>query len=668
MASGLTKFGNDLYTGKRSFAFVGRRRIWFIIAAVLVLARRRAVHPRWRDFAAGFKFGIEFRGGSQFSGPERRRRHRPAARDRRRALGRARRRRRKVTTVGDDGVRVQTDQLTTRETQRGHATRSPRPTTYRRQVDLVVHRRRPGVPTSPRQALVRSRRSSSLLAAVLMALYFRTWKMSAAAIIALLARPRHHGRRLRRDRASRSRPAAVIGFLTILGYSLYDTVVVFDKIRENTTEDGDESDRTFGESVNLAVNQTLVRSINTGVVAALPVAAILFIGAFVLGADTLRDISLALLRRHDRRHATRRSSSRRRCTRCSARASRTIATRDKRVLALAREERRPAPSAPSRAADPRAASIEAEVQRDAGRRHGSEVTRDRHPAQPRIACGALAAAHLLARAADRRRRPAAARRCGRTIPKGDLALIERAYAAAEQAHDGQKRKSGEPYITHPVAVAQILADLGIGPKTIAAALLHDTVEDTDYTLDQVRADFGDEIAMLVDGVTKLDKVKYGDSAQAETVRKMIVAMSKDIRVLDHQARRPPAQRPHLGLRAAGVGAHARPRRPSRSTRRSRTGSASRPSSRSSRTSRSRCCYPKLYVEIESLVQAAHAAARGVRAAGHRRRQRRPARLRKIKGTVVGRPKQYYSIYQKMVVRGREFDEIYDLVGIRVLVN
>jgi GTP diphosphokinase / guanosine-3',5'-bis(diphosphate) 3'-diphosphatase len=116
-------------------------------------------------------------------------------------------------------------------------------------------------------------------------------------------------------------------------------------------------------------------------------------------------------------------------------------------------------------------------------------------------------------------------------PKADLGLIERAYTVAERAHEGQKRKSGEPYITHPIAVAQILADLGIGPKTVAAALLHDTVEDTAYTLDQVRADFGDEIAMLVDGVTKLDKVKYGDSTQAETVRKMIVAMSKDIRVL-----------------------------------------------------------------------------------------------------------------------------------------
>ena len=116
-------------------------------------------------------------------------------------------------------------------------------------------------------------------------------------------------------------------------------------------------------------------------------------------------------------------------------------------------------------------------------------------------------------------------------PKADLSVIDRAFAAADLAHAGQKRRSGEPYITHPLAVSQILADLGIGPRGIAAALLHDTVEDTDYTLDELRADFGDEVSMLVDGVTKLDKLKYGDSAQAETVRKMVIAMSKDVRVL-----------------------------------------------------------------------------------------------------------------------------------------
>ena len=116
-------------------------------------------------------------------------------------------------------------------------------------------------------------------------------------------------------------------------------------------------------------------------------------------------------------------------------------------------------------------------------------------------------------------------------PKGDFAVISRAYAVAKEKHEGQKRQSGEPYITHPLAVAQILAELGLGPRAIAAALLHDTVEDTGYALTDLTAEFGDEVAMLVDGVTKLDKVKYGESAQAETVRKMIVAMSKDIRVL-----------------------------------------------------------------------------------------------------------------------------------------
>ena len=118
-----------------------------------------------------------------------------------------------------------------------------------------------------------------------------------------------------------------------------------------------------------------------------------------------------------------------------------------------------------------------------------------------------------------------------THPKADFGVIERAYRAAARAHSGQKRKSGDPYITHPLAVTTILAELGMTPPTLAAALLHDTVEDTDYLLADLRDEFGDEVAKLVDGVTKLDKVKYGQAAQAETVRKMVVAMSKDIRVL-----------------------------------------------------------------------------------------------------------------------------------------
>src|SRR5699024_10264393 len=116
-------------------------------------------------------------------------------------------------------------------------------------------------------------------------------------------------------------------------------------------------------------------------------------------------------------------------------------------------------------------------------------------------------------------------------PRVDTTLIDRAYKVAQRAHTGQFRKSGDPYITHPVAVATILAELGMTPPTLAAALLHDTVEDTNYSLDDLRKEFGEEIAVLVDGVTKLDKVTYGEAAQAETVRKMVIAMARDIRVL-----------------------------------------------------------------------------------------------------------------------------------------
>src|SRR5690606_31521812 len=149
--------------------------------------------------------------------------------------------------------------------------------------------------------------------------------------------------------------------------------------------------------------------------------------------------------------------------------------------------------------------------------------------------GATALRRLVPRIFSRGSSPGAVDQLIRTVranyPRSDLSVIERAYTVAERAHRGQKRRSGEPYITHPIAVAQSLAELGVAPVAIAAALLHDTVEDTEYTLEQLTEEFGEEIAMLVDGVTKLDKVKYGDSAQAETVRKMVVAMSKDIRVL-----------------------------------------------------------------------------------------------------------------------------------------
>ncbi|MBA3490305.1 MAG: HD domain-containing protein, partial [Longispora sp.] len=116
-------------------------------------------------------------------------------------------------------------------------------------------------------------------------------------------------------------------------------------------------------------------------------------------------------------------------------------------------------------------------------------------------------------------------------PRANLAVIHRAYEVAELAHRGQYRKSGEEYITHPLAVAEILAGLGMDTTTLVAALLHDTVEDTSYTLETLHADFGAEVAHLVDGVTKFDKLYYGDAAEAETIRKMILAAGRDIRVL-----------------------------------------------------------------------------------------------------------------------------------------
>lgn len=250
-------------------------------------------------------------------------------------------------------------------------------------------------------------------------------------------------------------------------------------------------------------------------------------------------------------------------------------------------------------------------------------------------------------------------------PKSDLAGISRAYEVALRAHEGQKRASGEPYITHPVAVAQILADLGIGAKTVQAALLHDTVEDTGYTLDEVRENFGAEVAMLVDGVTKLDKVKYGESAQAETVRKMIVAMSKDIRVLVIKL----ADRLH-NARTWGFVSRESAERKAKETLEIYTPLAHRLGIQTIKWELEDLSFavlhPKIYGEIENLVT-----------------QRQPQReefvssviaditsdmrANRIRGEVTGRPKQLYSIYQKMVVRGREFDEIYDLVGIRVIV-
>jgi len=251
-------------------------------------------------------------------------------------------------------------------------------------------------------------------------------------------------------------------------------------------------------------------------------------------------------------------------------------------------------------------------------------------------------------------------------PKSDLAVIEKAYVIAEKAHEGQKRKSGEPYITHPLAVAQILADLGIGPSTIAAALLHDTVEDTDYTLAMLQKDFGDEITLLVDGVTKLDKVKFGDNAQAETVRKMVVSMSKDIRVLVIKL----ADRLH-NARTWGFVELERAQRKAQETLEIYAPLAHRLGISTIKNELEdlsfAVLYPKVYEEIVNLVKQ-RTPKRSEFIDGVIKSIGEDLKENKIKAKVDGRPKQYYSIYQKMVVRGREFDEIYDLVGIRILVD
>lgn len=251
-------------------------------------------------------------------------------------------------------------------------------------------------------------------------------------------------------------------------------------------------------------------------------------------------------------------------------------------------------------------------------------------------------------------------------PKADLSIVERAFTVAQHAHRDQKRASGEPYITHPLAVTLILAELGIGPVTLAAALLHDTVEDTEYNLAMLRSDFGEEVAMLVDGVTKLDKVKFGDHAQAETVRKMVVAMSKDIRVLVIKL----ADRLH-NARTWGFVSPESAKRKAQETLEIYAPLAHRLGINAMKWELEDISfgvlYPKVYEEIVNLVTQ-RTPKRAEFIDGVIESISQDLREGKIKGTVAGRPKQYYSIYQKMVVRGREFDDIYDLVGIRVLVD
>ena len=251
-------------------------------------------------------------------------------------------------------------------------------------------------------------------------------------------------------------------------------------------------------------------------------------------------------------------------------------------------------------------------------------------------------------------------------PETSLEEIDRAFRTADRKHQGQLRKSGDPYITHPVAVAEILAELGLDQPTLIAALLHDTVEDTGYSLDELKNDFGTEVASLVDGVTKLDKLTYGPTAEAETLRKMVIAMSKDVRVLVikladrlHNARTWKFVPPESAARKA------------RETIDIYAPLAHRLGMNAIKWELEDLSFkvlePKKFEEIERLV-AERSPSRDALTSEVIGAVTADLLAEGISAKVTGRQKHYYSVYQKMVVRGREFNDIYDLVGIRVLVD
>jgi guanosine-3',5'-bis(diphosphate) 3'-pyrophosphohydrolase len=251
-------------------------------------------------------------------------------------------------------------------------------------------------------------------------------------------------------------------------------------------------------------------------------------------------------------------------------------------------------------------------------------------------------------------------------PKSDVKLLERAYDMATYLHRDQKRNSGDPYITHPLAVAMVLAELGMTVPTLVAALLHDTVEDTEYSLSDLRDDFGDEVARLVDGVTKLDKVKYGQASAAETVRKMVVAMAKDIRVLVIKL----ADRLH-NMRTLEFLPPDKQERIARDTLEIYAPLAHRLGMNTIKWELEDLAFatlfPKLFEEIVRLV-GTRAPSRELYLSKVVAAVEEDLHEARIKASVTGRPKHYYSIYQKMIVRGHDFADIYDLVGVRILVE
>ncbi|MDT5214849.1 MAG: diphosphokinase / guanosine-3,5-bis(diphosphate) 3-diphosphatase [Mycobacterium sp.] len=249
-------------------------------------------------------------------------------------------------------------------------------------------------------------------------------------------------------------------------------------------------------------------------------------------------------------------------------------------------------------------------------------------------------------------------------PKADLAILQRAYDVAETRHADQMRRSGDPYITHPLAVANILAELGMDTTTLVAALLHDTVEDTGYTLEALTAEFGTEVGHLVDGVTKLDRVELGNAAEGETIRKMIIAMARDGRVLVIKV----ADRLH-NMRTMRFLPPEKQVRKARETLEVIAPLAHRLGMATVKWELEDLSFailhPKKYDEIVRLV-ADRAPSRDTYLAKVRAEIGASLSAMKIGASVEGRPKHYWSIYQKMIVKGRDFDDIHDLVGVRIL--
>ena len=531
-------------------------------------------------------------------------------------------------------------------------------------------------------------------------------------------------------------PATVVAFLTILGFSLYDTVVVFDKVKDNQARLGTVRGDTYSTMVNRSMNQVLMRSINTSLVALLPVASLLFVGTYLFGGLALRDFALALFvglltgayssifvatpilawlkerepkyralrarAESDRARATIASTStdgcagtgldgrrggtgvggRAGCRRdARRRAAGHVARRRRPDRTRGQVSRREAHRRPARASSDGASAADA-VRRarsakpstvtrwPPGRTGGHVSTTDTPFVGPRVELRGdrrsvlpwrrhhtvdVEVAPLVEAYRERHRRT-------------DTALIEHAFELARDAHQEQVRRSGEPYITHPLGVALVLADLGLDDVTIAAALLHDAVEDTTITTDDIERELGAEVAAIVDGVTKLDRLQFDskEAQQAATLRKMLVAMAKDIRVLLIKL----ADRLH-NMRTIASLPEFKQRRIAQETLDIYAPLAHRLGIADVKwqleDTAFAVLYPLRYAEIEQMVATQAPEREDFLQTVLAELRVRLAELH-IEAEVTGRPKHYWSIYEKMITRGKQFDDVQDLVGVRVVVE